>query len=629
MLLAACAAGALAPDLRSQACDPIDPDDPGDFLPRPYGGFSAMGESSTQLPNAEIAHAVVLPPPLNEPDLVRVLLICRTNCADAWGDGAQAGAVNRSFLWKPLENPGGVEELVGPTSGHTGSADAFCSGHVVVADGSVLVVGGLDYMTKCNSPEDCITMPYGATSPVNPDERLPVGHRYIYKLDTSVDPPAWVVNNDWPTVSMREHWYPTVKAMHDGSVFIGGHFGAPSPACPFPSWPYPETGGFVLSRLFELFDPISTGSVEFNNYAFTTCASTTELDLGDYPRMHLLSTGDLVHTNALAAHPEEPDTRLMDFTAGAPCASSLFWEQPGSNPEHDPDVHRDGGSSVHFVVLDATAPGGRRDLVYDFGGIEEFDDDPCQNGTAVPVIYSSVQRFDGVEMSWAQRAALPVSRVNHNAVIMPTGTVFVPGGMTYNSTSGCTPVYQAVEYYPDDFFGLPLSNVWRTRDGTDCPRLYHSVAFLLPDGRVAVAGGKPESCIGGKNSQHTVEIYEPPYYSSGSRPSVSDWPEPAEQSIEIGGLDFELSVTLSCESATIERVVLIRSSSVTHAFDMNQRYVQLSIGIEGITGTFPNFTVPVVPPETGFVAPPGYYLLFVIDSNGIPSVGRWVHVAVG
>jgi hypothetical protein len=160
------------------------------------------------------------------------------------------------------------------------------------------------------------------------------------------------------------------------------------------------------------------------------------------------------------------------------------------------------------------------------------------------------------------------------------------------------------------------------------------VAGLLPDGRVFVAGGSAQLLPPGMHAlevYHTVEIFSPEYMFRGGRPVVAQWPHPAGASIDYSPpgqpeVKFDIDVTLSCDSGnTVSRVVLIRSGSTTHSFDMNQRYVEMPFLVKA-TSSYPNFELEVTGPASGFVAPPGYYLLFVIDANGLPSEGRWVRV---
>jgi hypothetical protein len=141
------------------------------------------------------------------------------------------------------------------------------------------------------------------------------------------------------------------------------------------------------------------------------------------------------------------------------------------------------------------------------------------------------------------------------------------------------------------------------------PRLYHSTALLLPDARVLVSGGGRFNGTNEPTDQPSGEIFAPPYLFKGPRPTISS--VPAQISY---GQTFAVQTS---DAANIASVALMRTGSVTHSIDMNQRYVPLSFtassGILSVTG----------PANTNF-APRGYYMLFIVDTNGVPSVSRFV-----
>ena len=139
-------------------------------------------------------------------------------------------------------------------------------------------------------------------------------------------------------------------------------------------------------------------------------------------------------------------------------------------------------------------------------------------------------------------------------------------------------------------------------------RGYHSTAMLLPDGRVLSAGSddfaKPD------NSQ-TVEIFSPPYLFNGPRPSITAAPA----SVKYGAA---LAITTP-DAASITRVALIRPAAVTHANNFDQRYVDLSF-------TVGNGVINATAPPNSNYAPPGYYMLVVVNSSGVPSVMPFIRV---
>jgi len=198
--------------------------------------------------------------------------------------------------------------------------------------------------------------------------------------------------------------------------------------------------------------------------------------------------------------------------------------------------------------------------------------------------------------SWRNTGSMSVARRQLNATALPDGTVLVTGGTQgtgFNNTS--TPVYSAEIWNPD-------TGAWSPMARASKPRLYHSTATLLPDGRVLTTGG---------NGQLTPEVFKPPYLFKGPRPVISSAPT------VIGyGQSFGVNYT---HSSAIAKLTLIRMASVTHAIDMNQRVNVLSF----TPGTG---ALQAVAPANGNIAPPGHYMLFLVDGNGVPSVGSIVQL---
>jgi Domain of unknown function (DUF1929) len=148
-------------------------------------------------------------------------------------------------------------------------------------------------------------------------------------------------------------------------------------------------------------------------------------------------------------------------------------------------------------------------------------------------------------------------------------------------------------------------------------RLYHSTAVLLPDGRVLSAGGgmPPGGGMlpgGGFDTNHPdAEIYSPPYLFKGPRPTITSAPDNVNY-----GQPF---VVQTPDATSITKVTLIRLSSVTHAFNQNQRinhllFSQWQGGLQ------------VSPPWNSNLCPPGHYMLFIINSQGVPSVAKIIRV---
>jgi hypothetical protein len=130
--------------------------------------------------------------------------------------------------------------------------------------------------------------------------------------------------------------------------------------------------------------------------------------------------------------------------------------------------------------------------------------------------------------------------------------------------------------------------------------------MLLADGRVMTFGDNPGN---GTFDTH-VSIYSPPYLYRGTRPVVSN--------LSTTQWTYGSTPTMTV-SAPITRAALIRPAAVTHSSDPNQRFVDLPLSVSGSTIGL-NLT------SNPNIAPPGWYMLFALGTNGVPSVATWVHV---
>jgi PKD repeat protein len=204
--------------------------------------------------------------------------------------------------------------------------------------------------------------------------------------------------------------------------------------------------------------------------------------------------------------------------------------------------------------------------------------------------------------TWQWTGSMAFSRRNHNATLLPTGEVLVTGGSSASAFNDVAHAIRAAEIWN------PATGVWRTVASNAVARTYHSTTLLLPDGRVLHTGSGDGS---GMPNELNAEIYSPPYLFQGPRPSIADAP---------ASIGYGTSFTVeSPEAAEIAKVSLIRLGSVTHSFDMNQRFLSLSFtpGAGSIT---------VTAPASGNRAPPGHYMLFLVNANGVPSESRIVKV---
>jgi hypothetical protein len=137
-------------------------------------------------------------------------------------------------------------------------------------------------------------------------------------------------------------------------------------------------------------------------------------------------------------------------------------------------------------------------------------------------------------------------------------------------------------------------------------RVYHSVSLLLPDGRVLTGGGgHPDG--GPLDIDHLdVEVYSPAYLFKGPRPVIASAPN-----IIRHGRPFSVDTP---DAASIAQVNLIRLSAVTHSFNQTQQINRLAFSV-------PNSgLLQVTAPANANLAPPGHYMLFIVNGDGVPSV---------
>jgi hypothetical protein len=226
------------------------------------------------------------------------------------------------------------------------------------------------------------------------------------------------------------------------------------------------------------------------------------------------------------------------------------------------------------------------------------------SSTSSPVPENRVEMVDlaAATPTWSAVAPMNFRRRQLNATILPDGTVMASGG---TSSCGFTTETGAV-FAAEDY--NPSTNSWTVWANASVVRVYHSTAVLLPDGRVLVTGSGDG---GGTTQQHTYQIFSPPYLFKGTRPSYN---------LTSNSMKYGQPFTVqTANTPSITKVTLIRLNSTTHAFDMGQRLNTLSFqkAADGLSLT-------VTPPASGRIAPPGPYMLFILNDKGIPSVAQTV-----
>lgn len=212
---------------------------------------------------------------------------------------------------------------------------------------------------------------------------------------------------------------------------------------------------------------------------------------------------------------------------------------------------------------------------------------------------------------------MATKRYHGNVVILPTGDLFAIGGRWSLAHGTLSPF----NFTPE----LLTSSGWMPMANHDGPRDYHSTAILLPDARVLVGGGEHRT--------KDYQIWEPPYLHQ-------DWggDRPADVDVltEPGGVHVsDQTIAAMCYNAMfratwsnpmpagvqVERVVLMRPSALTHHDDGGQMLVRLTAWDDGVADS-----VVFRSPTSILHAPPGWYMLFLVTSNGVPSMAYWVNL---
>jgi hypothetical protein len=199
--------------------------------------------------------------------------------------------------------------------------------------------------------------------------------------------------------------------------------------------------------------------------------------------------------------------------------------------------------------------------------------------------------------SWRYTDPMHYARRQFNTTLLPDGRVLATGGTRAGGFSDPAGAVHAAEVWD------PASGRWSLLADNRVTRVYHSTTILLPDGRILHTGSGDGAEL---PRELNAEVFSPPYLFRGVRPSVSGAPGAVAY-----GQQFFVATP---DAGQVVRATLVRLGSTTHGFDQNQRFLELTLARSagGLT---------LAAPSGPNLAPPGHYLLFVLDSDGVPSVG--------
>ena len=274
--------------------------------------------------------------------------------------------------------------------------------------------------------------------------------------------------------------------------------------------------------------------------------------------------------------------------------------------ELEETAYLDPGGSGRWTPVASSNYGGRdygSAVMYRPGKVMIVGGSNPPEGT--PTNTAEVIDLTASQPAWRHTEPMTYPRRQFNATLLPDGTVLATGGTSAPGFSDPAGAVRAAELWD------PGTERWRVLASNRVTRVYHSTTLLLPDGRILHAGSGDGV---GLPRELNAEIYSPPYLFRGPRPSISGLPAAVGY-----GQHFLINTP---EPGQVVRATLVRLGSVTHGFDQNQRFLELIFerapGGLLVTGSV-----------TNALAPPGDYLVFIINDAGVPSVGRTVRMGEG
>lgn len=484
-----------------------------------------------------------------------------------------------------LSGPGGPSVTKVPIGDMKG--DIWCGGHTLLKDGKLLFVGGTSYYPPPPDPF------YG-------------GLRKAFLYDPFTESEPWT---ELP--EMHEgRWYPTLVRLQDDRVLAVSGFKYRSkdqqnaPKGTFRA--FIKILAHALCQIavdHEVYDP-ATRKWEYIEPAFV---------LPLYPRMHLLPDGNIFYSGVFNTHYFTPG----DYPSAVWDTNTWKWTKVGG--EHF-DRSREEGISVLLALRPSEAF--KPEVVVIGGGAHNIGRMlmSAAHGSYIGwmaklaakfvKVKDSVERIDLSEDDprWTTGSPMHDPRIHATGVLLPTGHVLAVGGMSkygHEMVDGKEhekyPVLSAELYDPD-------ADVWTVMASQKFARVYHSTALLLPDGRVISMGGNPHKDM----IETKIEVFSPPYLFKGGRPIIEHAPDEMQ-------LGREYTIGFSSRRG-VSQVVLMKPDVVTHVTNTDQRLLELQIVSNE------NGSITVEGPKCSAHMTRGYVMLFLIDSDGAPSVAQIIQV---
>ncbi len=449
----------------------------------------------------------------------------------------------------------------------------FCSGHCFLADGRLFVAGG---QSTFNYPHVIAgTIPGILPLALKILGRKAADHD-IHTFDPIEPDPDSRWRRHFPGMA-RARWYPTCVTLPDGRALIVSG-----------TWSHGHHaifGGFMNTD-YEVFDPATNKLSEPADFGFDKIKM--------YPFLQVLPG------NRLFVHSEKT-ARVWDIKKKRFLEGVEFTTKTGGTRTYP------GMGSCVLLPLNHDDDHAKILLVGGSMAMKPGNDD---DANTIPEILAVNLADPSLSVGW-QKKAPHHKRFLCDSVLLPDGKVLVTNGAEKGQADHNKHAVMKIEVFD------PQDETWTVTDELDRPRLYHSTAVLLADGRVLVAGSTGHDFFRAifnpeQHFEQEIEFVSPPYLQNETRPQIKNSPR---------FVPYDSPFDVSVDGPDIARVSLVRLSSTTHNNNMDQRCLFLKVlnKSEGI--------ITVQSPKDGSWAPPGYYMLFAVDSIGTPSVGKFVQLS--
>ena len=361
----------------------------------------------------------------------------------------------------------------------------------------------------------------------------------------------------------RGRWYPTTTKLADNRVVITSGTD--------------ETGSNAITNIVEVFTPSANinGIGQINPVGYHNPS-------GLYPLQFVLPSGQMLEAG--------------------PGADSSFQLNPATwNWSGLPRMMSDHyylGTGASYTDTSVSPP---KQLVMVAGGYNY--NPPLANA---PVAVNEWLDGFNPSLGWRAYPQFQTARHNHNTVMLPDGAMLTVGGN--RGVYGYEEPELSTELYSKP--AGDITGSWNKVAPITIQAAYHSTAILLPDATVLLSQDDMDSSAAAA-FQHKAQVYSPPYLFKGAQPVITSAPATARY-----GQTFPVVTNRSVTGGA----VLVAPASTTHGNDMHQRVIKVR------TTQLANGLSVTVPASSALV-PPGHYMLFVLDSAGIPSVSRFVHIS--